>query len=74
MLDAGVNEHQLVALGVPGEVLILAAAAVEAQQGTLLAEAGDGLVHDAAVNAYILMLGALAYAGKLHAVNLVFAP
>ena len=38
-----------------------------------LAEAGDGLVHDAAVAADVLVFGALADLGQFHAVDLVVA-
>lgn len=74
VLYAAVDEDELVALGVPGEILIFAAAAVETEEAALLTENGDGLVHDTAVAADVLVLGALTYAGKFHLLNLVFAP
>ena len=74
VLHAAVHENELVAFRMPGEVLIFAAAAVEAHEAALLAEYGGELVHDAAVAAYVLVLGALAHAGEFHLLDLVVAP
>ena len=71
VLHTAVDEHEAVLLGVPGEILEFAAAAVEAHQVALLAKDGCELVHDAAVHADIVVLGSLANLGKLHLLDLV---
>ena len=64
MLDARVDEHESVTFGLEGEILELTAPAVETHQLACLSEDGSELVHDAAVAAYVLMLGSLS--GKHH--------
>ena len=73
VLHVAVHQHELVALRVPREVCHFAAAAVHAHEVSGLAETGDGLVHDAAVAADVLVFGALAHLGQFHSVNLVVA-
>ena len=71
MLYAGVNENQLVTLGVEREVLVLSGFAVEADKGAFLTEDGSKLVHDAALHAAVIVLCALAYLCQLKLLNLV---
>ena len=56
MLDDGVEQYKTVAVGLKGEVLKLAATAVEAHQTAGLTEDGGKLVHDATVDAAVVML------------------
>ena len=71
MLDTGINEHDAVTLGTEGEILVLAGLAIEANQGTRLAEDGGKLVHDAALDAAVIVLGALADTGQFELIDLV---
>ena len=64
MLHYRVNEHQLVAHGLEGEVLELAAAAVETHEASLFAENAGKLVHDTAVHAAVVVLSGLT--GQYH--------
>ena len=59
MLHLAVQQHQAIAIGLEGEVLELAAAAVEAHQTASLAEDRGELVHDTAVDAAVVVLGSL---------------
>ena len=74
MLYTAVDQQQLVALRIPGEILVFAAAAVETHQGAGFSEYAGKLVHDTAVAAHILVLCALAHTCQLHLFNLVFSP
>ena len=71
MFHLAVEQHQLVALGMEGEIGVLQRAAVEAHQAVLLAEHAGKLVHDTAVHAAVVMLGALTDLGQLKLVDLV---
>ena len=71
VLYAGVEQHEAVSLGIEGEVLVLQRLAVEADKLALLAKARCELVHDAAVHAAVVVLGALANAGKVEAAEAV---
>ena len=73
VLHLRVEEHEFVALGVEGEVLVLQRAAVEAHEAALLAEDRGKLVHDAAVATDVVVLGGLAYLGERELVYFVFA-
>ena len=65
MLHAGIDEHQLVAHGVEGEILVFSGFAVEADEGTFLTEDGGKLVHDAALHTAVIVLRALANLSQL---------
>ena len=71
MLDAGVYEDQLVSLGIEGEVFVFQSFAVETDQAPRLAEAGGELVHYAAFDSAVVMLGALADLGEFELVDAV---
>ena len=71
VFHAGIDENQLVSLGIEGEILVFESLAVQADQAALLAENGSELVHDAAFHAAVVMLGALADLGKLELVDIV---
>ena len=73
VLYATVDQHKLIAFGMPREVFHFTAAAVHAHQVASLAKARNGLVHDATIHTNVLVLSALTNAGKLHAVDLVVA-
>ena len=60
VLHARIEQHQTVSLRVEGKVLILERAAVETNQIAPLAEDRGELVHDAAVDAAVVVLGRLA--------------
>ena len=74
VLHTAVDKDELVAFGIPGEICVLTAAAVEAHEAALATEYGGELVHNAAVATHVLVLGALAYASQFHLLNLVLAP
>ena len=71
MFHAGVYEHEAVAFRVEGEILIFHRAAVEAHKVSLAAEYGSELVHDSAVHAAIVVLGALSDFCELEFVDFV---
>ena len=59
VLHLAVEQHQTIAIGLEGEVLELAAATVEAHQTASLSEDRSKLVHDAAVDAAVVVLSSL---------------
>ena len=73
VLDTGVKQHELVAgrFWIEGEVFVLQRLAVEADKASCLAETGGELVHDAAVDAAVIVLGGLADLGELELVDTV---
>ena len=71
MLNARVDENELVALWIPWEVLELARAAVETHEVTLLAMNRGELVHDAAIDTDVLVLCCLTHLSESHLVYLV---
>ena len=71
VLDAGVDQDQLVTLGIEGEVLVFQGFAVETDKGALLSEYGSELVHNAALHAAVVVLCALADLGKFELVDIV---
>ena len=60
VLHAGVEQNELVALGVEGEVFEFTRAAVEAHQLAFLTEHRSELVHDTAVHTAVVVLRSLA--------------
>jgi hypothetical protein len=66
-----VNEYQLIAYGVEGEVLKLTATAIEAHQVARFTKYGSKLVHNATVHTAIVMLSALSDSGELKFLNRV---
>ena len=71
VLHAGVHQHQLIALRIEGEILVFQRLAVQANQTARLAEAGSELVHNAAVHAAVIVLGALSDLRQFKLVDVV---
>ena len=71
VLDAGINQHQLVPLRIEGEVFVLQRLAVETDQATGLAEQGGELVHDATLDPAVVVFRGLADLGQLELVDTV---
>ena len=72
MLYFAVEQHYLVALGIEGEIFMLERAAIETHQAVFLAEHAGELIHDAAIHAAVVVLGALADLCQLELVDFVF--
>ncbi len=66
-----VYQHQCVAVELEGEVFVLHRAAVKDASGSLFAEYGCELVHDAAVHAAVIVFGALTDFREFEFVDLV---
>lgn len=64
-----VEKHQLVTVGLEGEIFEFHGAAVETHQVVFLTEDGGELVHYAAVYAAVVMFGGLTDTGKLELVD-----
>ena len=71
MLHAGIDQNEAVAFRIEREVLVLHRLAVQADEGTRLAEQGRELVHDAALDAAVIVLGALADSRELELVDTI---
>ena len=56
MLNAGIQQHELIAFGIKGIVLKLTATAIQAHQLACLSEDAGKLVHDSAIHTAIVML------------------
>ena len=73
VLHLRVEQDELVAFRLPGEVFKLTAAAVETHELAFLSEDRGKLIHDAAVHTDILVLGSLACQSEIPFRNLVVA-
>ena len=71
MLYAGIHEHELVALGIEGEILVLKSFAVEADEAAFLSEDRGELIHDTALYSAVVVLRALADLGEFELVDTV---
>ena len=70
VFHAAVDQQEAIAIWIPREILIFAAAAVESHEAPLAAVHGGELVHDTAFDAYISMLCGLTDACHCHAVQM----
>ena len=69
MFHAGVDKNELVAFRIEREVLVLQGFAVEEDEAAGLTEARSELVHNAALHAAVVVLGALADLGEFELVD-----
>ena len=69
MLHAGIQKNKAVSLRIEREIFIFQSLAIQTDKAALPTEAGSELVHNAAVHAAVVVLGALAYLGKFKEVN-----
>ena len=73
MFYARVEQHQLIANGLEGEIFKFAAAAVETHQALFFAKHAGKLVHDATIYATVVMLGSLSGQRHIPLAHLVIA-